>query len=191
MRRRREILVELISLLDVILIMLFVLLLQARTQTEQAQTFMAESTERIFQLEERLERAEAERSEAVFERDALARRILTDSLVLENSRILTVSVQPDGKILAEIENGAVREIEYRWEEGDQTGKELFSAGEEFLRSLEGRPAFLVFQYDRNRIYHAEYEVIASVIQQLREKAGQEGIPLSTIEADLFGMKAEE
>ena len=44
--------------------------------------------------------------------------------------------------------------------------------------------FLVFLYDRNRIYHAEYEMIASVVRQIREEAVQAGIAFSTVEADL-------
>ena len=184
LRRRREIPVELTSLLDVILIMLFVLLLQARTQTEQAQSYAAESTERQAAIEQRLEQAEAERAEAVRERDALSRRILTDQIVLENSVILTLSVGEDRSILAEVENGGNRSIGYAWEEDGEAAEQLRSFCRDFLRTAAGKSVFLVFLYDRNRIYHAEYEMIASVVRQIREEAVQAGIAFSTVEADL-------
>ena len=184
MRKRREILVELTSLLDVILIMLFVLLLQARTQTEQAKTSMTESMEQIALLEERLQETEAAKNAAEDERDALSRRILSDHLVLENSRILTISVGVTGIIAAEIENGPSRFIGYDWAEDSRARNELQSFCREFLQSADSRPAFLIFQYDRNRIYHAEYEMIASVVQRMREEARTFETALSTIEADL-------
>ena len=45
--------------------------------------------------------------------------------------------------------------------------------------------FLVFQYDRARIYHAEYEMIEAIIQEVKQEARTRDIPLSVLEMDLF------
>ena len=68
--RRREIFIELTSLLDVILIMLFVLLTQAKTQTDAAVSSRAEA-------EAAAENVRAELSQTQEERDALAGRLET------------------------------------------------------------------------------------------------------------------
>ena len=91
--RRREIFIELTSLLDVILIMLFVLLTQAKTQTDAAVSSRAEA-------EAAAENVRAELSQTQEERDALAGRLetleregITVGVVEENSLVLTLSVQ--------------------------------------------------------------------------------------------------
>ena len=96
--RRREIFIELTSLLDVILIMLFVLLTQAKTQTGEA----LESAE-AARIE--AQSAQAERDALLDEREALVeradsyrRQAITVGVVEENSLVLTISVTDSGGV---------------------------------------------------------------------------------------------
>ena len=182
--KKRQILIELTSLLDVILILIFVLLMQAKTQTTDAAAAAEAAQEQARDLEVRLAAAETERDSALSERDALSRRILTDSLVLENSLVLTVSTAEDGTIRTEIDNGEARRIPYAWEDDTFARNSLHAVFLDTVASAAGRSVFVVFQYDRNRIYRTEYDMIVSLVQQMREDAKREGTPLNYIEADL-------
>ena len=184
--RKREIFIELTSLLDVILIMLFVLLIQARTQTADAKNSAETAVSRLAAAEQSLDAERIARRQAETERDSLARRVVTDSLVLDNSVILTISTLQDGTILTEIENGESRQIPYSWENDTYALNSLREQCAGFLEQADetGKSMFVVFQFDRNRILHAEYEMIVSVTQKMREDAKAAGAPLSYIEADI-------
>ena len=90
--KRREIFIELTSLLDVILIMLFILLTQAKNSTAQALDTAALAESNAQQLETKLSEAYDEQealraaADAQTERaDALERQLWTENLVVDNS----------------------------------------------------------------------------------------------------------
>ena len=203
--KRREIFIELTSMLDVILIILFVLLTQARTQTTDAIAEAEADRSRAAALEQALadSRAEAqalrsdsealrreadslqEQSEALREEaESVRRQLLSRGLVLENSLVTTVSVSGRTAIRVETDGGDTQSISYRWENDNYSRNALLSALRQALNAGEGRTVFLVFQYDRAAIYRAEYELIRNVLGEIKLDAKQREIPVSVLELDI-------
>ena len=190
--KRREIFIELTSLLDVILIMLFILLTQARTRTAQAldTAALAESSARQLQWEltEAYSEQDALRAAADAEKEranTLQRELWTENLVLDNSLLLTVSVDRGGSIRLETEGKNLALIAYDWADDTYAYNRLRGLLLDELDNTDREAVFLVFQYDRARIYQAEYRMIEAVIQEVKREAREQDIPLSFLELDLF------
>ena len=188
--KRREIFIELTSLLDVIMIMLFVLLTQARTQTAQAlsaaEADRAESTAlqtRIDALNAELADAQRELDAAREETAALQRQLLSDDLVLDNSRVVTLSAEGRDRIRVEFD-GQSQTVTYRWGDDNYARNALRAA----LRQAAAgdKAVFLVFQYDRSAVYRSEYEMIRELLQEAKLEARQRELPLSILELDTGG-----
>ena len=189
--KRRQIFIELTSLLDVILIMLFILLTQARTRTAEAldTAALAESDAAALRMELTAAYDEQDalqaRIDAQEERaDALQRQLWTENLVLDNSLLLTVSVDKSGQIRLETE-GEAETIPYDWAEDTYAKNRLRGLLLDKLKGTDREAVFLVFQYDRARVYHAEYQMIETIIQEIKQEARTRDIPLSVLEMDLF------
>ena len=203
--KRREIFIELTSLLDVILIMLFILLVQARTTTAQAVDAAAEAQSAVtamqaelsaanarqdelrMEADEQRARADAEsmRADGEAERaDALQRQLWTENIVLDNSLVLTVSVGKDGVI--RLEGEGKTNISYDWADDTYAKNRLRGLLLDKLKTTSREAVFLVFQYDRSSVYHAEYEMIEGIIQEVKQEARQREIPLSILELDIHG-----
>ncbi len=200
--KRREIFIELTSLLDVILIMIFVLLTQARGQTAEAMDKAKADRETAKQLEAQLAEAssaaEAERREAAAVRtsleekidgleeevDALGRQLLTKDLVIENSLILTLSVSSDAGILLERSDTESARIQYDWNDENYAYNRLRTLMLGHLDDAGEQTVFIVLQYDRSRIYKNEYNMILRIVQEIKLEARQREIPLSFIEMDV-------
>ena len=188
--RRRQIFIELTSLLDVILIMLFILLTQAKTRTAEAldTAALAESDAAALRMELTAAYDEQDalqaRIDAQEERaDALQRQLWTENLVLDNSLLLTVSVDKSGQIRLETE-GEAETIPYDWAEDTYAKNRLRGLLLDKLKGTDQEAVFLVFQYDRARVYHAEYNMIEDIIQEVKRVARERDIPLSVLELDL-------
>ena len=188
--KRRQIFIELTSLLDVILIMLFILLTQARTRTAEAldTAALAESDAAALRMELTAAYDEQDalqaRIDAQEERaDALQRQLWTENLVLDNSLLLTVSVDKSGQIRLETE-GEAETIPYDWAEDTYAKNRLRGLLLDKLKGTDQEAVFLVFQYDRARVYHAEYNMIEDIIQEVKRVARERDIPLSVLELDL-------
>lgn len=176
--KKRQILVELTPLLDVILIMLFVLLVQSRTQVTKAagETRDAEAEAALLR---------GQLASVTEELDAAVRRERALTVVEEESLIVTLSVQ----------DGPVRRVRIETEGGGESfvaldGARLAESREKLRRTILDaaggsgvNTVFLVFQYDRNGIYHAEYELISGVISELKPELMRDGIYLNVIELD--------
>ena len=189
--KRREIFIELTSLLDVILIMLFILLIQARNTTAQALDTATEAESSAAALRTELSAAyEAQdalraAADAEAERaDALERQLWTENIVLDNSLLLTVSVDRAGGIRLETEGQGQIAIAYDWSDDVYARNRLRGLLLDKLKTTDREAVFLVFQYDRARVYHAEYEMIESIIQEVKQEARQRDIPLSVLELDI-------
>ena len=190
--RRREIFIELTSLLDVILIMLFILLIQAKTTTAQALDTAALAESSARQLQSELTAAYSEQdalraaADAEKERaNTLQRELWTENLVLDNSLLLTVSVDRAGGIRLETEGKSLALIAYDWADDTYAYNRLRGLLLDELDNTDREAVFLVFQYDRARIYQAEYRMIEAVIQEVKREAREQDIPLSFLELDLF------
>ena len=188
--KRRQIFIELTSLLDVILIMLFILLTQAKTRTAEAldTAALAESDAAALRMELTAAYDEQDalqaRIDAQEERaDALQRQLWTENLVLDNSLLLTVSVDKSGQIRLETEGETVT-IPYDWAEDTYATNRLRGLLLDKLKGTDQEAVFLVFQYDRARVYHAEYNMIEDIIQEVKRVARERDIPLSVLELDL-------
>ena len=190
--KRRQIFIELTSLLDVILIMLFILLTQARTRTAQALDTAALAESSAAQLQTELNAAYDRESalkaaaDAQEERaDALQRQLWTENVVLDNSLVLTVSVTKSGDVRLEEAGEAPIPIVYDWEDDTYARNRLRALLLDKLKTTDREAVFLVFQYDRARVYHAEYEMIEGIIQEVKQEARQRDIPLSVLELDIY------
>lgn len=200
--RKRTIFIELTSLLDVILIMIFVLLTQARAQTTEAVEDAAADRAALQEVRQEMQAAQAEadrirnhleaENEALLQKtealeaevDALGRRMISENLVLDNSLVLSLSVAADASVSLDVREGESIRIPYDWNDSTYAYNRLRSLLYEQLNQAAGRTVFLVFQYDRASIYHAEYEMILQVIQETKLEASQREILLSVIEMDV-------
>ena len=122
--KRREIFIELTSLLDVILIMIFVLLTQAKAQTAKAMDEQAYKEQEAISLQEEVEDLQASLDHAweelgivQEENDQLKRQLMTQDLVLDESLVITIRAEDD-KIIREIRDGSADSIAYTW--GNET-----------------------------------------------------------------------
>ncbi len=212
MKNKRTIFIELTSLLDVILIMIFVLLMQARTRTAQAMDKAAEEEKAAQEISRELDAARESmsareeearaREEALQEEidglirdveardeeiDGLKRRMASRELVLDNSLLITLSVTEDSSIRLEqaeqAEQAEVR-IAYDWENETYAVNRLRSLLSGGLDAAGGRAVFVVFQYDRELIYRAEYDMILRLVNEMKLEAKQQEIPLSFLELDI-------
>ena len=190
--KRREIFIELTSLLDVILIMLFILLAPAGTRTAQALDTAALAESSARQLQSELTAAYSEQdalraaADAEKERaNTLQRELWTENLVLDNSLLLTVSVDRAGGIRLETEGKSLALIAYDWADDSYAYNRRRVLLLDERDKTDREAVFLVFQYDRARIYQAEYRMIEAVIQEVKREAREQDIPLSFLELDLF------
>ena len=184
--RRREIFIELTSLLDVILIMLFVLLTQAKTQTDAAVSSASEAEAAAESVRVTLSQTEADRDALAERLETLEREGITVGVVEENSLVLTLSVQGEQSRYALIEprdGGSIR-VPLDPEDETYTVNRLRAALTGLMRDSGKETVFVVFQYDRNRIYQSEYLLVGSVVRQLKEEARSAGTALQYIETDL-------
>ena len=185
--KRREIFIELTSLLDVIMIMLFVLLTQAKTQTtdalaeaEAGRAAAETAKQQIAQLERDNAALTGERDEAREEAAAWQRQLISDDFVLENSLVVTLSVDERAVIRLETE-GQRQTIAYRWEDDNYARNALRAA---LNTAASGDKAvFLVFQYDRTAIYRTEYDMVRELLQELKLSAREREASLSILELD--------
>ena len=191
--KRRGIVIELTALLDVILLMLFLLLGQIQTRVEQAEASVqqaeTETAEAAADADTARREAEQLRLQLEEAEDLLSRsqrEELTLGIVAENSTVLTLSVQAGSVRRIRVEPAGEQAVYLTFGRGwEETMPQRL--GDLLLGTLAHRDhesAFLVFQYDRGAIYHAEYEMISGVIRQLKDDLSREGVALNIIETDL-------
>ena len=188
--KRREIFIELISLLDVILIMIFVLLTQAKAQTAKAMDEQAYKEQEAISLQEEVEDLQASLDHAweelgivQEENDQLKRQLMTQDLVLDESLVITIRAEDD-KIIREIRDGSADSIAYTWGNETYVSNKLRSMILQDLAETEKHAVFIVFQYDRSNIYQVEYQMIESLIQEIKTTSRDMELALSLMELDI-------
>lgn len=228
--KKRQIFIELTSLLDVIMIMLFMILMQARntaavavketdeirasveilqqeadaarleSDAAKAEAAKAAAEAEAVRSERETERAEAEAalaeaSEAVMSAEAryaelrdgynlLERQLITDNLVLDNSLVVTVSVDDASSIRLEATGRQPVIIPYDWDNETYAVNSLRMEASEIIRQTENTTVFFVFQYDRNKIYEREYDLICRTVSDLKHSATETGKWMNYIETDI-------
>lgn len=204
--KKRQIFIELTSLLDVILIMLFMILMQARTQTNSA---MAEAEEIKASVEEiKQEMADAqlkyeqEISDAQFRYEEvsneyaslqnsygiLERQIITDNLVIDNSLVITVSIEADESIRMETTGKQPISIPYDWNDETYADNSLKAEAISRIQQSSDETVFYVFQYDRSKIYEKEYHLICNSVERIKQIAKENGKWVNYIEIDVNSNK---
>lgn len=177
--KKRQILIELTPLLDVILIIVFVMLVQSKTQVRAAETGRtdAESSAAVLQTE-------LESTKTALE-DAL-RRERTLGVVDERSAIVTVSVQETDphRILIEAENGTATYVSLDSGRIDTAQQRFLTSLRQTIEAVGKESAFVVFQYDRNVIYNSEYELVSRAVLELKPELARSGIYINYAELDL-------
>ncbi|MBQ7058040.1 MAG: hypothetical protein IJM83_01865 [Firmicutes bacterium] len=188
--KRREIFIELTSLLDVILIMIFVLLTQAKAQTAKAMDEQAYKEQEAISLQEEVEDLQASLDHAweelgivQEENDQLKRQLMTQDLVLDESLVITIRAEDD-KIIREIRDGSADSIAYTWGNETYVSNKLRSMILQDLAETEKHAVFIVFQYDRSNIYQVEYQMIESLIQEIKTTSRDMELALSLMELDI-------
>ena len=191
MRKRQQVMIELTSLLDVILIMLFVILMQARGQTEQALAASAEDHNQAIELQneiaalrQTIASMEADQNLLREESESWKRQVLTQDLVLDNSLVITISVRDGYSILLEPEGDVSMRIPYSWANDNYARNALSTKIRELLQE-DTAAVFLVLQYDRNSIYWREYEMLQDVFQEAKTQALDRELPLSILDLDII------
>ena len=185
--RRREIFIELTSLLDVILIMLFVLLTQARAQTSDALAAAEADRAQVTALEQQLADSRAETDALRAETEALQQE--ADSL---SSRADALREEADSArrrllsrdLVLETDGGGEQTVSYAWEDDNYARNALLSALRQQIDAGEDRAVFLVFQYDRADIYRAQYNMIRDILNEIKLDARQRDIAMSVLELDI-------
>lgn len=186
MRRRKEVLLELTPLLDVILIMLFYILMQS---TQAADARQEEADREIGAMQEQMEAANANaaalvseaesRAEALGESFAAREQELEDSLTYVKeqlgsyeafdtyAQILTIYVSngSDGQRTIHVSDGTSDEqISYDWDNmryGRNGFKEILT--EKLSQAEEDMPVFAVFHYNDAQIYRQDYQLVTEIL----------------------------
>lgn len=191
MRRRKEVLLELTPLLDVILIMLFYILMQsaqaADARQEEADREIGAMQEQVEAVNESVRAAEKEaqsREAALSESFQAREQELTASLTYvqemlysyetfdEYAQILTVYVEngSGGVRTIHVSDGTADEqISYDWDNmryGRNSFKEILT--EKLSQGEENMPVFLVFHYQDEVIYRQDYQLVTEVIGEAAE-----------------------
>lgn len=192
--KKREIFIELTSLLDVILIMLFVLLSQAKLSSDEALEAAQTAESSIAVMQQELDGQKAALNEAQKENDELRdslsayqRNEITLGVVEENSLIVTVSVQNrDARcILVEQKDSGSVTVALDGENMNYSANKLRSTLNNMMQQAGVDTVFVVFQYDRGSIYQSEYQLIGNVVRELKAEAKALDIHMNYIETDII------
>jgi len=188
--RKRNIIIELTALLDVILIMIFILLVQAKSNTAQAMEIAEAESRSAASAQKKWEDADAQirslKEELKLkdeEAEDMKRQLVIRSAVLDNSFVIGISVLSDASIQLEENEGKGPLIPYRWEEDSYAYNSLRALMLGYLDKTEEKSLFIVFQYDRTKIYRTEYDMLQRILQETKLEAKKRELPLNIIEID--------
>jgi len=177
--KSRGIQVEMTALLDVIFIIMFLILVQSETQVTSAHLEAAESVEAREELVAELQVAATELQVVTAELEEVRRdygtlqRMETGRTVVEESSYiinLSVHTYEDGRvILVELMGDVIEEIGLQWDNRNYASNLLYAVVTEGIRESGAQATFIVFEYDRNEIFQADYSLITNTVQRLRQQ----------------------
>lgn len=175
MRKRKTVIVELTSLLDVIFIMLFMVMNKSEAASEAAQKkaedeiaaadmIVSEMEETVSGYEDILKETEEERNNLANVKNRLESYESFD----EYAKILSVYIV-DGGYKRSINVAAGEEIftaDYSWDNMDYAGSELKKSLTEHIG--DGKtPVFISFSYNGDKIYRQDYNMITEVMTEVQ------------------------
>ncbi len=184
--RRRNIVIDLTSLLDVILILLFLILMSASASVERVRDGAAADKARLEQLT-------ADNAVLRGEKERLQRDLDGYVYLDAHARFIHVFIEsaPSGAREVCLESGEdVRKFTLTW----QNAAVVRAALSQALSSMcEIWPAdggeqvvYILLRYDRNRIYQTDYALLASVIAGVKGEKGN----VFSAEYDVLEEKAD-
>lgn len=175
MRKRKSVIVELTSLLDVIFIMLFMVMNQSQTAAEEAQSnAAAEIAAAQVQLEAMEEEVEGYRviiDEVEADRlnlESIKNKLNSYEVFKEYAAIISVSVlEHSYKRTIIVENGGEAvNTDFNWDNMDYAESALTDTLNGCIKDSEN-PVFIVFSYDGDKIYRQDYNMISEVMTEVQ------------------------
>lgn len=170
MKRRRQTIIELTPLLDVILILLFLVISQNAQATARAQESAAAS---VGEAQEKVREMENEVTRLEQENEILSNEIVGYQGFTEYAERVSVTYRsdPSGKkhiyvTFAGAEDADALDISYGWNSARYGENALRNGLKQRLESEE-YPVFIVFTYDADVIYKEDYDMIAGVLADLK------------------------
>lgn len=171
MRKRKNVVVELTSLLDVIFIMLFMVMNQSRSTAAEAEhtaeSAVAAAEVRVAEAETKAEEYRKILNETAEERENLEyirNRLSGYEIFSEYAQIITVYIVDEGykRSIRVADDSEIAAIDFDWDNMDYGRKTLSAELEKFIDSTEN-PVFITFTYDSNRIFRQDYNMISETI----------------------------
>lgn len=174
MRKRKSVVVELTSLLDVIFIMLFMVMNRSQTAAEEAQnTARQEISAAQSQVEEMqtevdsyreiIDEVEAERANLESVKNKLNSYEIFDEyasivsvFVIDNTYKRTIKVESGGEAVT---------IDYGWDNMDYASQALEKALNDCIAD-SGNPVFIVFSYNGDKLYRQDYTLVSDVMTEV-------------------------
>ncbi len=175
MRKRKSVIVELTSLLDVIFIMLFMVMNQSQTAAEEAQSnAAAEIAAAQVQVEEMQEEIEGYRiiiDETETDRknlESIKNKLNSYEVFAEYASIVSVSVLDNSyKRTIIVENsGETVSIDFSWDNMDYAESALAETLNNCITDSEN-PVFIVFSYNGDKIYRQDYNMVSEVMTEVQ------------------------
>ena len=165
--KKRDIILDFTSLLDVIMILLFIVMsntalasAKVSEEVEQQKEDLAAAEKRIQDLEDDLQMHTAsEESYAVYTSEAVI--ITMYNSIRDDDHILTIfrgEYEADPLQIVMGENSTVN-----------TRSRINSYISDILQTAEGHPVYIVFQYDKYTIYRTEFEAVTDELRQLSRR----------------------
>lgn len=169
MNRRGEIAVELTPLLDVILIMLFMIMSRSSSEAQAAKEAAASESaryeEEIADMQEIIDEnsTELEKASAVIE---------SYETFESYANIVSVSVMnvSEGERRIYISSGDDEQtIDFGWDNMKYGENSLRVKLAGIVRRSDDAPVFIVFTYSSGKIFRRDYDMIASVMDELQSR----------------------
>lgn len=175
MRKRKSVIVELTSLLDVIFIMLFMVMNRSQTAAEEAQSNaaaeIAAAQVQVEAMEEEVEgyrviidEVEADRLDL----ESIKNKLNSYEVFKEYATIISVSVLDHSyKRTITVENGGEAvNTDFDWDNMDYAESILAETLNSCITDSEN-PVFIVFSYNGDKIYRQDYNMVSEVMTEVQ------------------------
>lgn len=171
MKRRKSVVVELTSLLDVIFIILFMVMNGSRSAAAEAQNTaeeqIAAAQAEVGLMQEELENYKRILTEVEAERENLEfmeNRISSYENFEEYAKILSVYILDGGykRSIKVADDTEIATIDFDWENISYGKETLISALKDYINETEN-PVFIAFSYDSSNIYRQDYSMVSEAM----------------------------
>lgn len=175
MRKRKSVIVELTSLLDVIFIMLFMVMNQSQTAAEEAQSDaaaeVAAAQVQVEAMEEEVEGYRVIIDEVEADRlnlESIKNKLNSYEVFEEYATIISISVLDHSyKRTIIVENGGETvNTDFSWDNMDYAESSLNETLNSCIKDSEN-PVFIVFSYNGDKIYRQDYNMVSEVMTKVQ------------------------